>query len=474
MRVLVISSNREKVPYPVMPIGAAFIASILEREGHNVRFLDLCFQSEPLLQVEELIKLFKPECICISMRNLDNCDYASPVSYLPEVSELIQKCRSISSAPIVLGGSAAGVMPEAVFRRLQPDYLVAGEGEAAVKKVVRALEKGEDPLQAGGVGTVVNNKWSFNSFSHNIAFEENVFPKIDHWCDIQPYIKHEGFYPLQTKRGCALKCIYCTYKNIEGTSYRFNPAERVVQEIEAVLKNNSNVKFEFVDSTFNSPTAHAMKILMKLKDLPLKGRFVGSGLNPISAPRELFSAMREAGFESLICTAENASETVLRNLKKGFNRKHLKKVASFIREEGLQTLWIFLLGGPGETDSTVQETLEFIHNDIGPKDVAYITTGLRIYPNTELANIALSEKVIASQEELIEPVFYFSHLLDPESVLVTLKEASYKDPRILRSVDAEHPWVPKLTRLIHLFGGRKPFWTFTPTFNRILNWSKAS
>lgn len=474
MKILIISSNREKVPYPVMPAGAAAVATTLKEKGHPVRFLDLCFLKEPLAEVKKAIKDFEPEAIGISMRNLDNCDYAAPVSYLPEVERLIYFCRHITQAPILLGGSAVGVMPEAVCRRVKPDYVVVGDGEETSVKWVEALETGKDPALVGGIGCVRDGMWKLTPSMGNPSFEHNATPRIFQWTDIKPYFKYESFYPIQTKRGCALKCIYCTYKNIEGTSYRFKAPGQIADEIEEALAYDPNAKFEFVDSTFNSPVSHAFRILNCLKERKIKARFVGSGINPISAPRELFAAMKETGFESLICTAENASEKVLANLKKGFTRKHLQKVAASIRAEGLQTLWIFLMGGPGEDKETVKESLDFIHNELGPKDVAYITSGLRIYPNTELAQIALKEKVIHSQEQLLEPVFYFSQQLDPRWLLSTLKEHSRKDPRILRSVDAEHPWVPALCRIINLFGSQKPFWTYTPVLNRMLHWGRAS
>ena len=473
MKILIVSANREKVPYPVMPLGACYIASALKRSGHDVRFLDLCFLRDPLNAVKKELLYFEPHAIGISMRNLDNCDYAAPVSFLPEVEALIRLCRSTSQAPIILGGSAVGVMPEAICRRLKPDYVVVGNGETNIVSWAQQLEQGNDPSLIEGIGSIQKGEWQLRASKTPPLFEQNLSPRIFDWVDMNAYFKYESFYPIQTKRGCALKCIYCTYKNIEGTGYQFKTPGEVADEIEEVLMHHPKARFEFVDSTFNSPVSHALRLLASFKERQLKARFVGSGINPISAPPELFSSMKEAGFESLICTAENASETVLANLKKGFTRKHLQKVAASIRAERLQTLWIFLLGGPGETKETVMETLDFIHNEIGENDVAYITSGLRIYPNTELAQIALKENVIASEEELLEPRFYFSKQLDPHWLLQTLKNEAQADPRILRSVDAERPWVATLSRLIHFFGNKKPMWTYTPLLNRMLKWSHA-
>lgn len=473
MKVLLISVNREKTPYPVMPIGVAFVASWLKRDGHEVTVLDLCFEKDPMAAVRARIAATQPELVGLSLRNLDNCDFVAPKSYLPDADAVLKTCRSVTDAPIVLGGSAAGIFPQAIFRRLKPDYLISGDGEMAMGGLARALEKGEDPARVPGVSFYRGEKWHAPAPLKPLEFSDNVFPRIYEWVNVLPYLKHEGSYPIQTKRGCALKCVYCTYKNIEGQSYRFNPASRVVDEIEDILQHIPGASLEFVDSTFNSPSWHALEILRELEARRVSARIVGAGLNPISAPPELFAAMRRCGFRHVVCTPESASDAILKNLKKGFSRKHIEQVAVHARAQGLQTLWIFLMGGPGENVDTVRETLDFIHEEIGSKDVAYITCGLRIYPFTELAQMALREKVIGSEEALLEPAFYFSYELEPEALDEILHDHARQDPRIVRSVNAEKPWIPAAARVLHWLGNKKPFWTYAPFFNRMLTWGRA-
>jgi radical SAM superfamily enzyme YgiQ (UPF0313 family) len=178
--------------------------------------------------------------------------------------------------------------------------------------------------------------------------------------------------------------------------------------------------------------------------------------------------MKEAGFTSLICTAESASDRVIENLKKGFKRADIERIAELTRSVGLRTLWIFLVGGPGETQDTVRETLDFFHRFTGPGDVAFVSNGIRIYPETAMARIALAEGVIRSEEELIEPKFYFSKGLDPDWLHETMKAFARTDARLVTSESSQSPLVPFGLRMLALMGVRKPFWRFAPLLNRVL------
>src|SRR3954447_9341410 len=73
-RVLLVSTNRERQPYPVVPNGLACVAAALDAAGHDVRFLDLCFERDPLAPARNAAMTFHPDVIGVSVRNIDNSD----------------------------------------------------------------------------------------------------------------------------------------------------------------------------------------------------------------------------------------------------------------------------------------------------------------------------------------------------------------------------------------------------------------
>jgi radical SAM superfamily enzyme YgiQ (UPF0313 family) len=470
VKVLLVSQNTEKVPYPVLPLGLCYVAEALEKAGHEVSMTDLCFERDTRKALARAIRGSAPELIGIGIRNLDNCDYWRPKNFVPDARALVEECRRLSAAPVLLGGSAVSVMPAEVLRATGADYAITGDGERAVIDFVGALGRGEDPASLLGVCSRKGGAVRVNAQNRVPSLDANTPPRMYRWVDVRPYLKYEGVYPLQSKRGCALQCIYCTYTNIEGRLYRLKSGEEMAGEIQDIMDHSPVRDFEFVDSTFNLPESHALDICRALVRRSLGCRFVGSGLNPVSVSRELLEAMRAAGFTSLICTAESASDPVIENLRKGFKRADLERIAGLTRSVGLRTLWIFLVGGPGETRDTVRETLDFFHRFAGPGDVAFVSNGIRIYPQTAMSRIALSEGVIRSEEELIDPKFYFSREIDPDWLHDTLKAYARADPRLVTSESSQSPLVPFGLRMLALMGVRKPFWRFAPILNRILRY----
>src|SRR4029078_9619935 len=102
-----------------------------------------------------------------------------------------------------------------------------------------------------------------------------------------------------------------------------------------------------------------------------------TNFTPATASAELLSAMRRAGFRTLGISAESASDPVLERLEKGFNAAKVREVASRVEAHGIKTLWIFLVGGPGETTETVEETLTFAKWRLERGDAVYTTGGVR-------------------------------------------------------------------------------------------------
>lgn len=465
MRILLISQNREKVPYPVLPIGLCYVAEALEKAGHHVRMLDLCFDGD----IRRGFDGFTPDLVGIGIRNMDNCDYWRPKNFIPDARLLVETCRSLSPAPILIGGSAVSVMPAEILKAVGADWAIAGDGERAAVEFAAALAKGVDPRPLPGVCSLnADGSVRVNPQNRVPVLDVNLPPRMYRWVDVRPYLKFEGVYPLQSKRGCALKCIYCTYTNIEGRLYRMKSGEHMADEIQDVMESSPVRDFEFVDSTFNLPESHALDICDAVIRRKLGARFIGSGLNPVSVSEKLLERMKAAGFSSLICTAESASDTVIGNLQKGFTRKHIERIAQLTRKVGLRTLWIFLVGGPGETKETVLESLDFFHRHTAPGDVAFVSNGIRIYPNTAMSRIALAEGVIQTEAELVEPRFYFSPGLDREWLHDTMKAHARMDPRLVTSESSQSPLVPFGLRVLSMLGVRKPFWRFAPVLNRVL------
>jgi anaerobic magnesium-protoporphyrin IX monomethyl ester cyclase len=467
-RVLLVSTNRERQPYPVVPNGLACVASALDAAGHRVRFLDLCFASDPVRSARRAAEDFKPDIIGVSVRNIDNSDAIALRHYTPEARDILRALRHAApGAKVIAGGAAFGVAPEALFRDLAVDYAVAGDGERASVALVDALSSGAAIEALPGLVRDRNGTVVFTPPGEDADLDSLPRPRLHRWIDLPRYQRHGATIPIQTKRGCVYKCVYCTYRSVEGWGYRTRDPELVADEIEE-LKIEAGVQhFDFVDSTFNSPPGHAIQVCEAITRRRLGVQLDTTNFTPATASAELLAAMKTAGFRTLGITAESASDPVLEKLEKGFDAAKVREVAQRVEKFGIRTLWIFLVGGPGETIETVEETLAFAAWRLRRGDSVYLTVGLRIYPGTTLHRIAIAEGVVPAGSTLLDPTFYFSSAIQFAATVERLKRFAAEHPRFMFSADSRSVVLPYLTRAASILRLPRPHWQYMGLFQRV-------
>jgi radical SAM superfamily enzyme YgiQ (UPF0313 family) len=466
--VLLVSTNRERQPYPVVPNGLACVASALEAAGHNIRFVDLCFERNPVVVAAKAARDFAPSIIGVSIRNIDNSDAIALRHYTPEARRVLNALRTAApNATVIAGGAAFGVAPEALFRDFGVDYAVAGDGERASVALVSAITNGGEIASIGGLVRNDGDRVHFTPPGDDADLDSLPSASLHKWIDLKRYERNGATIPIQTKRGCVYKCIYCTYTNVEGWGYRRRDPKLVVDEIEQLKREAGVNNFDFVDSTFNSPPGHALEVCEEISRRNLGVHLDTTNFTPAAASSELLAAMRRAGFATLGITAESASDPVLEKLEKGFDAAKVREVAERVEKSGIRTLWIFLVGGPGETKKTLEETLAFAKWRLDRGDAVYLTVGLRVYPGTTLHRIAISEGKVAAGDSLLDPTFYFSDALSFDETVARLRHFAADHPRFMFSADSRSVILPYLTRAAALLRLPKPHWQYMGFFQRI-------
>ena len=421
--VLLVNTNTEKNPYPVPPLGLCILAGILKKT-YNVHVYDGMFDNGNNLA--GVIEKYNPDYVGVSIRNIDNMDVINPANYMiPVLESFIKPIRRATEAPLILGGSAFSIFPRHFMNLYQADYGIIGEAENAFPQLLKCLEQGGNPGEIPFVW--VKNAVALNTQASSVELNANPYSDIDLCIDYAPY-RARSSYPVQTKRGCAHQCIYCTYNCIEGTTYRTRSPELIAEEIRLATERLGTGSFEFVDSTFNDPPGHAEAICREIIRTGINVRLRTMGINPCNASRELFGLMRGAGFSQIDCTPDTASPSMLVSLGKNFTREDLENTALIIRETAMPTMWFFIFGGPGETDATIRESFDFIDSCIGKMDMVHMTCGMRIYPGTGLHRLAIEHGMIDRDDDLTETRFYFSPGIGRDRLFAMINEASRTRP----------------------------------------------
>ncbi len=184
--------------------------------------------------------------------------------------------------------------------------------------------------------------------------------------------------------------------------------------------------------------------------------------------------MKRAGFTSFMISPESASETMLTNYRKGFSLGDLRRAAEAINQFSFPVLWYFLIGGPGETSRTLQETLDFIGRYLVrshgiPHNLANLFLGVRVYPGTKLWQIAMEEGLIHDHSDSLRPLWYLSRQLDLDVTIRQLYQAANRWPEIvLGGMEKYLPLTKVFGIMEKVFPFRKPYWQHLLIVHRIL------
>jgi radical SAM superfamily enzyme YgiQ (UPF0313 family) len=418
MRVLLISANTERINLPTMPLGLGYVAVATRKGGHEVAFLDLMMEEDPGTVVSEILERFRPEVIGISVRNIDDQKMEATRFLLEPIKALIARCRALTMAPIVLGGAGYSIYPESVLDYLGAEMGIQGEGEWAFPLLLDRLSKRNDPSDVPGLYVRGRGLQGEREFKRNL----DALPVPDDHLSIPPSgVTDEFWLPVQTRRGCPMGCSYCSTATIEGTVTRRRSPELVVQEI-ARLVHRGFRRFHFVDNTFNLPAAYARDLCREITAMGLDiiWRCI---LYPWKVDEELAREMARAGCREVSLGFESGNEKVLRALNKRFSPDEVRRISRMLGDYGIHRMGFLLLGGPKETRQSVEESLMFAESL--KLEAMKVTAGIRIYPHTALARIAIADGTIAPDDNLLLPRFYLVRELTewlPETVKAWLSE----------------------------------------------------
>jgi radical SAM superfamily enzyme YgiQ (UPF0313 family) len=453
MKLLLISANRERSPYPVFPIGLAYLIPPLEAAGHLLSALDLCFESDPEAAVKRELASVKPDVVIISLRNLDNVTWPDSRQYLPQLAEICKACGE--DAVVIVGGSGFSLMPVEIMAAVGADYGIVGEGEQSLPILLDAIASGASTDRLPGV--IVPGADNFLPPAPIMQIgtpDRKLF-------DVSRYLKEGGMANLQTKRGCPFSCSYCTYPLLEGYKVRSRSIPEILAEINSLVNDFGVDYLYFVDDIFNFPTAFAEELCnaMVSAKLPVKW---SAFINPDFITPKLLDSMVAAGCDAVEFGTDSGSPQMLENLSKSFNVEHLRTASTLCRQAGVDFAHYILFGGPGETEATLLESFELM-DQLEPTAVIAMT-GIRIYPGTALHKKALKEQVITPETDLLEPVFYISPLVRDDLCRIVTEEALKRKNWIVPGLEINVS--DNMLEALRLFKVRGPLWKLMKKLGR--------
>jgi radical SAM superfamily enzyme YgiQ (UPF0313 family) len=408
--------NTNRMVPPIGPLGLEYVAGVTRRAGIETDVVDLCLAGDPSRALSDYFASHNPRLVGLSFRNVDDCFWPSAKSFVPELVEDVRTIRELTDAAIVLGGVGYSIFAERLVEHTGVDFGIRGDGEQATVSLCRAIEAGDGLEKVDGLvwradGEIRSNRPAWPA-SLDLPTSRRAINNL-------AYFERGGQAGIETKRGCNRMCIYCAERLAKGSAIRTRTPSDVADEVEALASQGVDV-MHLCDSEFNIPREHAYAVCRELsgRELGDKVRWYGYlAVTPFDV--ELAEAMRRAGCVGINFTGDSACQAMLETYRQPHRRDDLANAVRLCRENGIAVMFDLMLGGPGETEQSVRETIEYVKK-IDP-DCAGAALGIRIYPGIEMARIVASEgppednpNILRKYEgpvDYFKPTFYISHEL---------------------------------------------------------------
>jgi hopanoid biosynthesis associated radical SAM protein HpnJ len=211
-----------------------------------------------------------------------------------------------------------------------------------------------------------------------------------------PFLLHP-YVALYTTRGCPAQCTFCLWpQTLSGHPWRKRSTDDVAREMSRAKEYWPNVKeFFFDDDTFNIQKARTIELCSKLKPLGL----TWSCTSRVTTDYETLKAMKEAGCRLLIVGYESGDPQILKNIKKGATVERARQFTKDCHKLGLVIHGDFILGLPGETHQTINNTIAFAKE----LDVETIQVSVaHAYPGTELYDYAVKNGFMVADSKMVD------------------------------------------------------------------------
>ena len=377
------------------PLNLCIVASLAEKEGHEVIIIDAEAERKPVEDVIEQLKDFGADMI----------GFTANTPFYHVAAEWSEKIKEqIPSAIIAIGGQHITVLKE---EAMLPGFDLGfiGEAEDAFPTFLREYEKNNNISEwVKGVNGLIYRQSDgsmINTGQANPAYDVNKMPTPSrHLLNMSLYTLgtekrgQRRMTSIQTVRGCPFKCTFCSTK-VFGRDFRRRDPKLVAEEIIECVNKYGSEHFMFLDDTLTMHKGHFLGMcdeIIKAKEaglLPKDTSFEGSTRANV-VDEEIAKRMAEAGFVRLSFGLESVDTVVRKLMKKQVKMETYTRAYEFTDKYGIETVTSAMIGQPGDNHNSIKKTLSFLR---WAKLIKRANLSIAVpYPGTELFEWAKEEK----------------------------------------------------------------------------------
>lgn len=333
-------------------LGLGYVASYLRKNCRLPLELHVIDMIAERITPEELPRL-------LQNKEFDFVGITSTTITINAAIKTAEECkRALPSTKVVFGGVHPSVMPDEVLSHKCVDFVVRNEGEMPMLELV----EGKPLDQIKNLSFKREDRIIHNQPQELIKdLDEIPFPAYD-LMPIEKYYPAVGSYKrlpamsVIATRGCPGQCTFC-YK-VFGRTLRTRSAKNIFEEVVELHKNYGINEIAFYDDTFTTFRPNVKEFCTLLIDSGLKISWTCfSRVDCID--KETLELMKKAGCHQILYGVESADKKILKNIKKGIDLEKVRLAVKLTKEAGISPRCSFMIGNPGETKETIEETINF-------------------------------------------------------------------------------------------------------------------
>ncbi|MCI4625133.1 MAG: B12-binding domain-containing radical SAM protein [Candidatus Magnetoovum sp. WYHC-5] len=359
------------------PMWLAHAAALCDSVGHEIDFIDAPADELNLVNVIQRVTAFAPELLVVE---------TSTPSIYNDVHVCNKLKEALPSIFITLVGTHVSALPKESLELSESiDAVTIGEYDYTIKELADKVDiKTINGLcYRLGKDIFFTEKRQLIADIDSLPFVSTIYKKF---LKMENYFNPNALHPMVTitaSRGCPQQCIFCIYpQTMMGHKFRLRSVEKVVKEITYIVENFPGVKsIFFEDDTFTVTRKRCIEISDGIMQSGIKISWTAN--SRVDLDYETMKIMKRAGCRCLCVGFESGSQILLDNIKKHITTEKTAKFMENAKKAGILIHGCFIVGLPGETKQTMEETLSFAKK-LNSDTVQFYP--IMVYPGTEAYN----------------------------------------------------------------------------------------
>lgn len=356
------------------PLGVLYLGAVLKEAGYEVEVFDAgCEGYDNVEKKGYYVTYGSSEEEMKKRISGSKADIvAVTCMFSARQADALRVCRCVKeldeNMPVVIGGIHPAIFFEKLLNSNLIDYVVMGEGEFRLLRLIDELNKGNSSLDFDGIayknaGGIVARPAIGHIDINAVPYPDRELIDMEKYIKIgvpfAPYAVEKRVAQVLATRGCPNKCSFCAAAGFWGRKVRARSVENILGELKLLKEKYDIREVQFVDDNLTFNKSMAKELFAEMKGLGLKW-CTPNGLMFNTLDRDMIRLMAESGAYQLSFAIESASERVLREIiHKNVRLERIKELVEEAHRYDISVHGMFIVGFPGETRQEILSTLDF-------------------------------------------------------------------------------------------------------------------